>query len=354
MTNPMDLTTVAAVNGILNQGADVDSDLIQTYITDYSQSVLTRTGRSFLSGVKNYVDTVNGTGSETQALRNYPILAVSLLQVNGITIPQSPDYIQSGWVIDQDGSQSFLSIVGGNYGSGWAWGNDRWSPHGNWGSYGNAPPLGQSPYRFMQGIQNVLAVYAAGYTNSVTAEAHTVPDVSPYTVTVDNASAFWQPANQLVIPWAEQTSVSDSLTISNQGAAVASLVLPSFTWGYQRLPYAVDDGVSVNGVQLALVNGTPGPGQFSVSGFGTSTPGVYTFNAAQAGGSALIGYSYGAPPYDLQQAAGMLVAQQYRRRQWIGQNSQSQPGIGQTNYERAEMDLNTAGIIQRYRDRRLP
>ena len=300
MPNPIDLTTVAAVNAILDQGSATDSALIQTYITDYSQSVLTRTGRAFLSGVRSYTERLNGSGSESQALKNYPIQAVTLLQVNGITIPQSPDYIQSGWVIDQDGSQSFLSLVGGNQGIGWSAGNDRWAPHGNWGSYGNAPPLGQSAYLFQQGIQNVLVQYQAGYTETVYGESQTIPDSSPYIVTVSNSSAFWQ-----------------------------------------------DNGVTIGGIPLQLATGTPGVGQY------TAVKGVYTFNAAQAGLVALISYSYSAPPYDLQQAAGMLVAAQYRKRQWIAQTSQSQPGIGQTNYERAEMDLNTAGIIQRYRDRRL-
>ena len=302
--NPIDLTTVAAVNGILGQGSDVDAALIQTYITDYSQSVLTRTGRPFLSGVRNYTDRLNGNGSESQALRNYPILAVSVLSINGITIPASPDYVQSGWVIDQDGSQAFLSFVGGSYGGGWGAGNDRWAPHGNWGSYGNAPPLGQAPYRFAQGIQNVLAQYTAGYTTEVNGEAQAVPATGPYTKAVTNAANFWQ-----------------------------------------------DAGVTLAGVALVAVPSSPATGQYSVSGYGSATPGVYTFNAAQASAAVLISYSYGAPPYDLQQAAGMLVAAQYRKRQWIGQNSQSQPGIGQTNYERAEMDLNTAGIIQRYKQR---
>ena len=307
MPNPIDLTTVAAVNAILVEDAGTDSARIQTFITNYSQSVLTRTGRSFLSGVRNYTDRLNGSGSESQALRNYPILSVSLLQVNGITIPQSPDYIQAGWVIDQDGSQSFLSLVSGNQGFGWSAGNDRWAPHGNWGSYGNAPPLGQRPYLFQQGIQNVLAQYAAGYTAEIYGEDHLTPNIPTPVVTVTNASTFW-----------------------------------------------ADNGVTLGGSPLTPVTGTPGPGQYSVSGYGTTTPGVYTFNEDQGDDVVLISYTYGAPPYDLQEAAGRLVALQYRRRQWIGQTSQSQPGIGQTNYERAEMDLNTAGLIDRYRDRRLP
>jgi hypothetical protein len=301
--NPIDLTTVAAVNGILNQGADVDAALLRTYITDYSQSVLTRTGRPFLSGVRNYTDRLDGSGSETQFLKNYPILAVSLLSVNGITIPQSPDYVQSGWVIDTSGSQAALSIVS-SQGNGWAAGNDRWAPHGNWGSYGNAPPLGQAPYRFVQGIQNVLAQYTAGYTTEAYDEAQTTSNTDPAIATVTNAATFW-----------------------------------------------ADNGVTLGGTPLEFVSGTPGPGQYTVKGYGSSDPGTYIFNTSEADDEVLISYSYGAPPYDLQQAAGMLVAAQYRKRQWIGQNSQSQPGIGQTNYERAEMDLNTAGIIQRYRQR---
>lgn len=309
MPNPIDLTTVAAVNAILDQGSATDSALIQTYITDYSQSVLTRTGRAFLSGVRSYTERLNGSGSESQALKNYPIQAVTLLQVNGITVPQSPDYIQSGWVIDQDGSQSFLSLVGGNQGFGWSAGNDRWAPHGNWGSYGNAPPLGQSAYLFVQGIQNVLVQYQAGYTLDIYGEQQSIPPFDPpFIATVSHAATFWQ-----------DNGVYDEHTSAN----------------------------------LTSVSGTPGPGEYSVSGFGSATPGVYSFNAAQADDAVLISYSYGAAPYDLQQAAGMLVAAQYRKRQWIAQTSQSQPGIGQTNYERAEMDLNTAGIIQRYRDRRL-
>ena len=307
--NSIDLTTVAAVNGIINQDPTTDSALIQTEITNYSRSVLTRTGRGFLSGVKNYAERYNGSGSNEQALKNYPILAVASLTINGINIPESPDFIQSGFAIDSEGSQAFIALVGGNQGGGWGAGNDRWAPHAGWGSYGNAPPLGQTPFRFAQGIQNVAVAYTAGYTTDVPQD-QTVPGTpGPYTKAVSNAGTFY---------------------------ADAGVVLAS------------------NGSPLQAVSGAPGPGQYTPPLFGQIPAGLYTFNAAQQGVAVLISYSYGATPFDLQEACGRLVAMQYRRRQWIGQNSQVQPGIGTTSYERAEMDLNTAGIIERYKMRFLP
>jgi hypothetical protein len=306
MPNLIDLTTVTAVNGILTQGPTVDSAVIAAFITNYSQSILTRTGRSYLSGIRSYSERYNGSGSETQALKNYPIRSVASLTVNGVTIPQSPDFIQSGWVIDETGSQAFLSLVGGNQGGGWGAGNDRWAPHANWGSYGNAPPLGQTPYRFAQGIQNVAVQYAAGYSNEIVGEAQTVPaGPGPYTIAASNPASFYQ-----------------------------------------------DNGVTLtDGTPLTPVTGSPGPLEYNAPVFGVAPWGVYTFNAAQASAAVLLNYEYGSPPYDLQEAAGRLVALQYRRRAWIGQNSQVQPGVGTTAYLQMEMDLMTSGIIDRYRNR---
>jgi hypothetical protein len=82
--------------------------------------------------------------------------------------------------------------------------------------------------------------------------------------------------------------------------------------------------------------------------------GVYTFNAAQASVGVNIAYSYGAPPFDLQEACARLVAQMYRKRAWIGQSSQVQPGIGTTAYSQLEVELGTAMTIERYRMRFLP
>ena len=307
MTNVIDLTTVAAVNAILGQDSGVDAALIQTEITAYSQNILTRTSRSFLSGVRAYSERYNGNGSTTLPVRNYPILSIQGVQVGGIAIPASPDYIQSGYAIDTEGSICAICIVGGSGGSNAF--DDRWAVRpGGWGSYGNAPPLGQAPYRFAQGQQNVAVQYIAGYTNDQPSEPQTVPATGPYTRAVTFGSTFY----------------------ADQGVTLA------------------------DGTPLASVAGAPGAMQYQPPQPGVLPAGVYTFNAAQASTAVLISYSYGAPPFDLQEACGRLVAEMYRKRSWIGQQSQMQPGVGTTSYSRIEVEIGTAMTIERYKMRFLP
>jgi hypothetical protein len=62
-------------------------------------------------------------------------------------------------------------------------------------------------------------------------------------------------------------------------------------------------------------------------------------------------YAYGAAPFDLQEAAGRLVAEMYRKRSWIGQSSQMQPGVGTTAYSRLEVEIGSAMVIERYKMR---
>ena len=306
-----DLTTVAAVNAILAQAPTADAALIQIEITAYSQNILTRTGRSFLSGVRSYSERYNGNGSAELPVRNYPILAVSSVSVNGIAIPASPDYRQSGYVIDTEGSICNIALISNGAGGGSGWLDDRWGVRpGGWGSYGNAPPLGYSPFVFTQGIQNVAVSYSAGYTIGVPAEVQTVPaDPGPYTVTATNGATFYADAGVLL---------ADGTALASSGA------------------------------------NAPAAGQYQPPQAGVLPAGVYTFNAAQQGASVLLAYAYGAAPFDLQEAAGRLVAEMYRKRSWIGQSSQVQPGIGTTAYSKMEVELGTAMTIERYRMRFLP
>lgn len=300
-TNVIDLTTVAAVSGILDQDVDVDAALIQTEITAYSQNILTRTSRAFLSGVRTYTERYNGNGSNEIQLRNYPILAVSALSVSGTVIPPSPDYLQTGYVIDTSGEQCAVAIIGGEYNpnggsySGWA--------TAPWNGYGNAPPLGNRFILFREGIQNVAVTYTAGYTQPVYAETDAVPRSGSPVITVAQAATFYE----------------------DQGVTLA------------------------DGTPLAAVSANPAAMEYVAPVFGAAIPGVYTFNAAQYGVSVNISYLYGAPPLDLSEAAARLVAEQYRRRQWISQVSQTQPQIGTTAYSRLEMMLDTAAIVNRYR-----
>ena len=153
MTNVIDLTTVGAVNAILGQDSGVDAALIQTEITAYSQNILTRTSRSFLSGIRITASRYNGNGCTNCRFATTPSgFSISRRADWRIAIPASPDYIQCGYAIDTEDRSAAICTRGE-----WEWqvkmpSNDRWGViPGGWGSFGNAPPLGQAPYRFVQG-----------------------------------------------------------------------------------------------------------------------------------------------------------------------------------------------------------
>jgi hypothetical protein len=299
MPNIIDLTTVAAVNGILAQGPAVDSALIQTEITAYSQNILTRTSRRNLSRIATYTEAYSGTGGEVMQLRNYPVLAVLSLGIGTQSIPASPSTDQPGFVIDQSGSQSAILLRGGGRIGNWSAGESPWR-----GGNGNAPPLGAPYYRFYEGAGNIAVKYQAGYALE-TVEALTVATSGPITAVVGNAAMFWS-----------------------------------------------DLGVTLSdGTPLEAVGAAPGPLQYVAPVFGVPTLGSYLFNAAQIGADVNIDYTYGGVPFDLAEAAGRLVAVQYRRRQYLGQTSQMQPGVGTTAYSKLETELDTAKVIERYKVR---
>lgn len=304
-SNVIDLTTVAAVNSWLNQGSTVDAALIQSAITNFSQFVLTLTGRNNLSQIKSYSETYNGTGSEVQHLRNYPILSVTSLVIGVTPIPQSAGPSQPGWVIDTGGLQASLALRSGGY---WPAGRGYGERGGGWGSYGNAPPLGSTPYSFWEGIQNVAVSYTAGYVLDVPAEPQTIPvSPGPYTVTVAAGSRFY---------------ADQGVTLALAGTPLTAVPFP----------------------------GLPGPGQYTVN----PATGQYAFNAAQAGLGVNIAYQYGGTPYDLSQGTMELVAARYKSRQWIEQLSQTQPNIGTTAYSRLGIPPQVQMILEHYKTRFIP
>jgi hypothetical protein len=298
--NVIDLTTVDAVADYLNQPENLDVSLIQGLVTSYSQAILTRTGRGNLSSIKTYSETYSGTGSNRQQLRNYPILSVTSLVVGTTPIPQSPGPNRAGWVIDTAGSQAALAIISPNWVGNWSAAESPWRG-GNWGG-GNAPPLGNAQYCFVQGVMNVAVTYQAGYVLE-TLEVDTIPATpGPYTVKVAQAAKFY----------------------ADQGVTLA------------------------NGTPLELVTGAPASGQYSV------TAGTYTFNVAQQGASVNISYQYGGTPFDLAEAVTEWCGDVYRSRQWIGQKSQMQPNVGTTSYATWPMPDRVKSLCDFYRMRFLP
>lgn len=125
-----DLTTLANAKAWLNVPTTVTGDdaMLQRVITAASQFVQTYLNRTIASTA--YSESITGSGSNTLALPNYPITAVSSLSIRGVPIAASPDGVQVGYVFDD----RFLYLIG-NAGFGQF-------PNGADGKFPKWPPLG--------------------------------------------------------------------------------------------------------------------------------------------------------------------------------------------------------------------
>jgi hypothetical protein len=163
-TNPIDLTTVANVKSWAQVGASTSDDqTIQDAITAFSSYVLHLTGRGpadgsipaaspFVTPV-NYDEFYDGSGTLRQPIRNWPIVSVSSVNVNGSVIPQSTSLNVWGFVVDQD--KRFISIRGGYSATVATFQNYPYQ-----GGRGNFRAQGPG---FCNGVQNVEIVYSAGF-----------------------------------------------------------------------------------------------------------------------------------------------------------------------------------------------
>jgi hypothetical protein len=149
--SPIDLTTIANVYSQLGQNAGTDDATIQGFITNYSRNILTRTSRSNLTAVTSYTEVYSGNGRNQMQLREYPIVTVTSLVINGQTIPQSQAWNNPGWAIDPEGESTSIVLLGtpGRFGAGETVTQSAW--------------LGTQSYRFFKGMLNVNVAYTAGY-----------------------------------------------------------------------------------------------------------------------------------------------------------------------------------------------
>jgi hypothetical protein len=177
---------------------------------------------------QNYTRIFDGSGTGKQTLPDWPVTAVSLVQVGNWIIPPMPLPMGGGVI-----SLGFPALFGNRI--------DLWD--------GTLPGQPTS-VQLLGGVfprwsgQDIRVEYTAGYL--ISAEAQTVPaSPGPYLVTVD------QP----------------------QGLC------------------ALDGGVSyVGGAALEAVTGPPGRGQYNAPQ--DTAPGQYTFSAADAGAPVTISYSF--------------------------------------------------------------
>lgn len=128
-----DLTTLAKVKQQLGiDKGDLSSDeILAELITTASARFLALIDRPL--ALATYSETWNGNGSEVWMLKQYPVVSVSLVQVDLVTIPVQPAPWQAGYVLARDPDR--ICLVG---------------------------------YGFTKGVANVTLQYQAGYATTPT------------------------------------------------------------------------------------------------------------------------------------------------------------------------------------------
>lgn len=129
-----DLTTLADVKQYLRLTQTSDDDFLQALITSASQFIQTWLCRIIAS--TSYSEVRDGLGclSQKMAFANYPVTAVSSVTIDGINIPQAPNFNSAGYRFNSQ----FIVLSG---------------------------------YSFNEGFQNIGLNYTAGY-------ATTPPDIA--------------------------------------------------------------------------------------------------------------------------------------------------------------------------------
>jgi hypothetical protein len=131
---PDDLCTLAELKAWLpNQGSNDDTAL-QSLISNGSLQILQYMDRPhILAGVIGSVnEAYDGNGSDRLLPRNFPVISVTAVSVDGVAIPQS------------------LGFSSGTQTAGYLWDSRRILLRG---------------FRFCRGVQNVAVSYTAGYTS---------------------------------------------------------------------------------------------------------------------------------------------------------------------------------------------
>lgn len=132
-----DLTTLAALQAFLRGQVvlpTADEPLVEGLISAVSAEFKSETGSEILTAA--YSEARNGNGRATLFLRQFPVISVQGVEVNGTTIPARPSTLENGWVL-ADASIGRLQLVGSV---------------------------------FSEGVANVVVQYRAGYGTAAPAD----------------------------------------------------------------------------------------------------------------------------------------------------------------------------------------
>ena len=300
----MNLTSLANVRQWLSIASGTTDDAFCTrLIAEASRMILNYTQRADF-GLTSINEVISGRGELKIQLRNWPVVTVASLSINGVTIPPSTTPTAFGW---------FLEPV---YGS--TAGRIQNLGIANFGC-GNIPTVGSFPNGmgvtavmpspasaygrpFPPGVGNIIVGYSFGYC--VQNEAQIIP-ATPYQIVPNAPYGAWSQDN---------------------GVTFAS-----------------------NGVALTPTTGTPSAGQYVPPNLNGDNPTLtYLFAAADTGKGVLINYNY--VPYDVEQACIEIVGERYKYRGRIGQSSQSMGGQTSTAYMvRDAMTASIKGRLDPYK-----
>jgi hypothetical protein len=142
-TAPDDLCALADLKAWLNIQTTTEDVLLQNLITRGSLQMLRWMSRDHIIATA-YTENRDGNDALFMLPRNFPLISVSNVTVNGIAISAASDQVSAGFVFDtrkimlRGGSSSFYSL---------------------------GPYSSQYQYRFTRGFQNVQIVYQAGYAS---------------------------------------------------------------------------------------------------------------------------------------------------------------------------------------------
>jgi hypothetical protein len=312
--NPGDLTTLANTKLWLlttdykNPNANIQASqdlLLKQLITRWSQAILADLERPWILPRTYTNEAYDGHDNSAQFLRNWPVVSISKVFINGQLIPPLP--------VLQTTVPGQIPPDYPMYGYGYRYEQDDGIPPGG------PQAIELIGTRFYRGRQNIQVTYSAGY--QVTEESQVIP----------NPEVAGQPAvlivNQPFGIWGSDAGVVYAPG-SGSGALTPVNTAPTAPGTYQIIQ--PDTSYSVGDGPLA-----------------TATPGIYLFSNQDVGNTVLI--SYGYIPSALEQIAIELSLERFRYRDRIGEVSRTLAGQVTAKYNTSGVPEYARDTLQRFR-----
>ncbi|MEI8032776.1 MAG: head-tail connector protein [Chlorobiaceae bacterium] len=91
------LASIDDVKTFVNITTDGDDELLNSLITAESAFILSWIGRSFET--QSYTDLFGGNGGTEHVFRSYPVVSVSSLTIDGVSVPEAATIQDSGYMV---------------------------------------------------------------------------------------------------------------------------------------------------------------------------------------------------------------------------------------------------------------